>query len=223
MGESIGQLLGNVEAVEFHEYSGKKMIIKIKVAINVNQPIQAGILIGNHKDGTFWIDFRYERLPQVCFTCGILGHGDKLCQNEPIIQEENAPLGPWIRSNQYGKRIMEEKDKKFFSNPSLSKTFGKHNYTIPESMVAEMEAMKLQEEGPSSSTPEQQKTQEAQFGEHRSMWHRTRRDTVYTAIAMDTHNNKEIVLSKRPRLEENWAMDATNQVAGPASQASQSP
>jgi hypothetical protein len=223
MGESIGQLLGNVEAVEFHEYSGKKMIIKIKVAINVNQPIQAGILIGNHKDGTFWIDFRYERLPQVCFTCGILGHGDKLCQNEPMIQEENAPLGLWIRSNQYGKRIMEEKDKKYFSNPSLSKTFGQHSYTIPESMVAEMEAMKIQEEGPSSSTTEQQKTQEAQPGEHRSIWHRTRRDTVYTAIAMDTHTNKELVLTKRQRLEENWAMDATNQMTGPASQASQSP
>jgi hypothetical protein len=84
MGESIGNLLGKVEASEFYEYPGKKMIIKIKVAINVLQPIQSGILIGNHKDGTTWIDFRYERLPQVCFQCGILGHMEQLCQNQPM-------------------------------------------------------------------------------------------------------------------------------------------
>jgi hypothetical protein len=102
MGESIGNLLGKVEMAEFYEYPGKKMIIKIKVAINVLQPIYYEILIGNHKDGTTWIDFRYERLPQVCFKCGMLGHGDQLCQNAPIQQEEIAPLGPWIRSNQYG-------------------------------------------------------------------------------------------------------------------------
>jgi hypothetical protein len=52
MGESIGNLLGKVEMAKFYEYPGKKMIIKIKVAINVLQPIQSGILIGNHKDGT---------------------------------------------------------------------------------------------------------------------------------------------------------------------------
>jgi hypothetical protein len=112
MGESIGNFLGKVEAAEFYEYPGKKMIIKVKVSINVYQPIQTGILIGSHKDGTTWIDFRYENLPQVCFKCGILGHDEKLCQNEPQQIEGNAPLGPWIRSNQFGRRVMEEKDKK---------------------------------------------------------------------------------------------------------------
>ncbi|MCH93704.1 DUF4283 domain protein, partial [Trifolium medium] len=64
MGESIGNLLGKVESAEFYEYPGKKMIIKIKVAVNVHEPIQTEILIGNHKDGTTWVDFRYEKLPQ---------------------------------------------------------------------------------------------------------------------------------------------------------------
>jgi hypothetical protein len=63
MGESIGNLLGNVETAEFYEYPGKKMIIKVKVAVNVHQPIHIGILIGNHRDGTTWIDFRYEKPP----------------------------------------------------------------------------------------------------------------------------------------------------------------
>jgi hypothetical protein len=39
MGKSIGQLLGKVEASEFYEYPDKKLIIKIKVSLNVFQPI----------------------------------------------------------------------------------------------------------------------------------------------------------------------------------------
>ncbi|MCH80141.1 hypothetical protein A2U01_0000903 [Trifolium medium] len=99
MGESIGALLGKVEASEMYEYPGKKMIIKIKVAIHVQQPIAAGILIGNANDGTSWIDFHYEKLPQVCFKCGIVGHVDKLCHNPLLTMENSAPIGPWIRSN----------------------------------------------------------------------------------------------------------------------------
>jgi hypothetical protein len=74
MGESLGNMMGKVETAELYEYPGKKLIVKVKVAINVYHPIQTGILIGNHGDETHWIDYRYENLPQVCFNCGILGH-----------------------------------------------------------------------------------------------------------------------------------------------------
>ncbi|MCI38781.1 hypothetical protein A2U01_0060010, partial [Trifolium medium] len=73
-------------------------------------------------------------------------HGDKLCQNAPLNMEESTPLGPWIRSSQYGRRVMEEKDRKFHSNPSLSRTFGQYSPPIPASMIAQMQAMKIQEE-----------------------------------------------------------------------------
>jgi hypothetical protein len=146
MGESIGELLGKVEASEFYEYPGKKMIIKIKVAINVHQPIAAGILIGNANDGTNWIDFRYEKLPQVCFKCGLLGHAENLCHNQQLDMQDSAPLGPWIRSNQYGRRVMEAKDRKYHNNPSMSKEFGHFNPPIPTSMIEQMKAMKIQEE-----------------------------------------------------------------------------
>jgi hypothetical protein len=36
MGHHLGSLMGEVEASEIYEYPGKKMIIKVKVAINVN-------------------------------------------------------------------------------------------------------------------------------------------------------------------------------------------
>jgi hypothetical protein len=39
MGRCIGELLGKVEESEFYEYPRKQMIIKIKVALDVHQPI----------------------------------------------------------------------------------------------------------------------------------------------------------------------------------------
>jgi hypothetical protein len=150
MGENIGALLGKVEASEFYEYPGKKLIIKIKVAINVHNPITSGIHVGNPTDGTCWIDFRYEKLPQVCFNCGLLGHGDKLCKNQALNLDTLAPLGPWIRSTQYGKRKMEEKDKKYYSNPSHSKNFGHYSPPVPSDLLEKLAAMKVSSPSQSS-------------------------------------------------------------------------
>jgi hypothetical protein len=143
MGESIGALMGNVEAAEFYEYPGKKVIIKIKVAINVHNPITSGIHVGNPTDGTCWIDYRYEKLPQVCFNCGMIGHYDKLCRNQTLKLETLAPLGPWIRSTQYDKRKMEAKDKKFYSNPSHSKEFGQYSPPVPSDLLEKLATMKV--------------------------------------------------------------------------------
>ncbi|XP_045802425.1 uncharacterized protein LOC123896011 [Trifolium pratense] len=143
MGASIGELIGKVEASEFYEYPGKKIIIKIKVAININNPITSGIHVGNPTDGTCWVDYRYEKLPQVCFKCGMIGHADKLCRNQALVLDTLAPLGPWIRSTQYGKRKMEEKDRKYYSNPSHAKNFGQYSPPVPTDLLEKLAAMRV--------------------------------------------------------------------------------
>jgi hypothetical protein len=157
MGTHLGSLMGDVEASEFYEYPGKKVIIKIKVAINIHLPIPSGIHVGNPNDGTCWVDFRYEKLPQVCFRCGLVGHTDKLCKNQPLNNESLAPLGPWIRSTQYGRRKMEEKDRKYYSNPSQSPNFGHYSPLVPASLLAQLAAMKIRIN--SQSEPAQQQEQ----------------------------------------------------------------
>ncbi|GAU20573.1 hypothetical protein TSUD_33200 [Trifolium subterraneum] len=143
MGESIGALLGQVEAAETYEYPGKQVIIKIKVAVNVKNPITSGIHVGNPIYGTCRIDFRYEKLPLVCFKCGLIGHAENICRNQALELETLAPLGPWIRSNQYGRRKMEDKDKRFHSNPSHSKNFGHYSPPIPADLLEKLAAMKV--------------------------------------------------------------------------------
>jgi hypothetical protein len=57
MGRHLGSLMGDVENSEIFSYPGKKLIVKIKVAINVHKPISSGIHVGNPIDGTCWVDF----------------------------------------------------------------------------------------------------------------------------------------------------------------------
>lgn len=155
----MGALLGTIEASELYEYPGRNIIIKIKVAINVHNPISSGIHVGNLIDGTTLVDFRYEFLPLVCFNCGLLGHGEKLCQNQPLEHGNLAPLGPWIRSSQYGRHIMDPKENKFHSNPSKARNFGQYNPPVPKDMLQQLANMKLTTEDHTECTTRNLKRQ----------------------------------------------------------------
>ncbi|PNX89421.1 hypothetical protein L195_g045540, partial [Trifolium pratense] len=153
----------------------------------------------------------------------ILGHGENLCQNEPINMEDDAPLGPWIRSNQYGRRVMEEKDRKYHNNPSLPRTFGKYSPLIPASMLAQMEAMKIQEEASEEGSRSSNKTNNAtpttQTRDDTGTWHRTTINNYESMEPIEVPTMAEAQpIVKRPRMEDN----KTIQMEGPAGQASQS-
>jgi len=145
MGKSIGSLLGQVSEAELYKYSGKKVIIKVKVDIHVRNPIIPGIHIGNTIYGTNWIDFRYENLPQMCFDCGLVGHPEKFFRNPKLEVEEASLLGPWIRFNIYCRRIIYPKDRKFYSNPIMAKNYGNNSPSTPEDLLKQLEDMRIQE------------------------------------------------------------------------------
>ncbi|PNY00123.1 hypothetical protein L195_g023399 [Trifolium pratense] len=179
MGHHLGSLMGEVEASEIYEYPRKQIIIKIKVAINVHKPILSGIHVGNLTDGTCWIDYRYEKLPQICFKCGLIGHEANLCRKQALNTDTLAPLGPWIRSTQYGRRKMEEKDKKFYSNPSHSPNFGKYSPPIPASLIAQLVAIKLQNQVNQNNNQNQQKEEQyKQQSGHRDISQNTNQQLV---------------------------------------------
>ena len=47
-----------------------------------------------------WVNFKYKRLPNFCYSCGLLSHGLKDCQNSStIVLQNNGELqyGAWLR------------------------------------------------------------------------------------------------------------------------------
>jgi hypothetical protein len=147
MGQHLGTQLGKVEEAALYDYPQKARIVKIKVNINVEDPIRPGMFIGNTKDGITWVDFRYENIPMFCFNCGLIGHTEDKCSYSTPNSAEGGtnPIGPWLRSNIYGRRVNDKRDKRFNSNPMQSLSGGQFS-PIPKSMLDMLAKMKLEEE-----------------------------------------------------------------------------
>jgi hypothetical protein len=65
---------------------------------------------------------------------------------EPSLPEGAVnPRGPWLRSNIFGKRVNENRDRRFNSNPMQSTSGGQFS-PIPKSMIEMMAKMKLEED-----------------------------------------------------------------------------
>ncbi|KAJ1401181.1 Zinc knuckle CX2CX4HX4C [Sesbania bispinosa] len=111
MGMKIGSTIGSVQQTDLFETKDMGSFIKILVEVDVNKPLKSGINVGSNKDGVHWIDFQYERLPQTCYKCGLVGHDDEFCTQDSNAagteEEENRGLGPWIRAAQFGRKIVQ--------------------------------------------------------------------------------------------------------------------
>ena len=60
--------------------------LRIRVEVPINKPLCRGGYVKNEEGGRYWVDFRYERLPNFCYIYGLLGHDEKHCQASPMEQ-----------------------------------------------------------------------------------------------------------------------------------------
>ena len=45
----------------------------------------------------YWVHYKYERLPTVCFLCGKMGHDDKHCHACLDRQNATPQYGDWLK------------------------------------------------------------------------------------------------------------------------------
>lgn len=151
MGQEMGSQLGKVMDVGIYEFPEKAKIVKVKVLININHPIRAGMFIGNDNDGINWVDFRFENLPMFCFGCGLIGHNLENCRNSPIpLVGGTNPRGAWLRTKNFGHRIHERKEKTFSSNPLRSISGGQFS-PLPKGLLDKMATINLNRHSPQNA------------------------------------------------------------------------
>ena len=100
MGRAIGAKLGevlDVDVAESRVHWGK--FLRVRMQIDVTKKIVRGKRIVTKKimrgkriviEGREqrWISFKYERLPNFCYHCGLLSHGLKDCEERNGVNEQ---------------------------------------------------------------------------------------------------------------------------------------
>jgi hypothetical protein len=134
-----------------------------------------------------------------CFNCGVVGHNEDKCDYpvQPIPEGGANPRGPWLRSNIYGKRVEDNKDKRFNSNPLQSVSGGQFS-PIPQEMLDMLAKMKLEEEAENhtSSTAQTHTTSNLQQSpiETKRKFHKITQNTQH--VTQFIHGNSSSSSSK---------------------------
>ncbi|CAL9003580.1 unnamed protein product, partial [Prunus brigantina] len=92
VGKKVGALIGRV--LEVDQANGTDCIgrfLRVRIKFDVGQPLMRGTFVAFPGDGSRWIDFKYEFLPEYCLACGCLGHPSRICLEQH--KEESCNTG----------------------------------------------------------------------------------------------------------------------------------
>lgn len=98
----LGESLGGILELDERGSMQSGCSFRIRVLLDITKPLRRGIRI-ELKDGSRrWVSCKYERLGLFCYSCGIIGHSEKICNNkQPKDDSKEAfAYGPWLRAPQ---------------------------------------------------------------------------------------------------------------------------
>ena len=79
MAEDICESIGTVHHSDENSEGGGGSFMRVRVTLNVYQPLCRGHAIKLEEGSKVWVNFKYERLPNICYWCGCFDHSDKGC------------------------------------------------------------------------------------------------------------------------------------------------
>ena len=104
--EDICEAIGLVDRSTTDSECEGGSFIRVRVTLDVFQPLCRGRIIRVDEGKKIWVNFRYERLPNLCYWCGYLDHGDKECdiwiQSKGTLPVTSQQYGSWIRASLTG-------------------------------------------------------------------------------------------------------------------------
>ena len=146
IGTILGEAIGDVEEVDSDESQmAWGRWLKVRVAINVSKPLKRGKVLSVPGNGKALAMFRYERLPDFCYICGILDHQEQDCDKAVQLKKEgkkaNREYGTWLRAegptfNTYKTGMADSRSvgESFSSLPTNQK--GKQKISLKENVAS---------------------------------------------------------------------------------------
>jgi hypothetical protein len=105
-GERVGGTLGGVLDVDVPEDGlGWGPSLRVRLRLDFTKPIPRGKMVTFGSLGQMWISFKFERLPWLCFHCGIIGHLERDCVSSlhagRRVGVDSKQYGAWLRAPEF--------------------------------------------------------------------------------------------------------------------------
>nr|POF05736.1 uncharacterized protein CFP56_32989 [Quercus suber] len=97
VGKDLGSKLGKyIESDKRPWLSEQAKFMWIRVDIPIDKPLRRGENFVNPEGDKYWVTFKYERIPNFYFLCGVLGHDEKHCFGFQGKSEDHWQYGDWL-------------------------------------------------------------------------------------------------------------------------------
>ena len=95
LGDKIGTFLG----CDDDEFLGTGKALCFRTEVDVFKPLRRGVMV-KLEGKALWIKFKYLKLPNFCYGCGVLGHTLKTCEAvDPATPACELQYGAWLRAS----------------------------------------------------------------------------------------------------------------------------
>ncbi|KAG5544352.1 hypothetical protein RHGRI_016938 [Rhododendron griersonianum] len=82
-GMVIAKSIGDVIAVEEPGEKGRLAnFMRVRIWVDISKPLKKGFFLRKAKEKDSWVRFRYERLSDFCYGCGMVGHVANECKDK---------------------------------------------------------------------------------------------------------------------------------------------
>ncbi|KAH9649425.1 CCHC-type domain-containing protein [Citrus sinensis] len=104
---SVGEFIGSVE-----EGNCIGEIARLRISVDITKPLRKFLEVETEDEGSIPIPILYERLPDFCFCCGLIGHQHKECIEYKGQPKEDLPYDYWMKATtRFGKLKQNRRDK----------------------------------------------------------------------------------------------------------------
>jgi hypothetical protein len=83
----IGQQARKVLDIDFdcdHSPQWRKFV-RARIEVDIYSPLKPGIFLPRSGLPDLWIGLKYEKISDLCYRCGIIGHAEKECNHERVL------------------------------------------------------------------------------------------------------------------------------------------